>query len=174
MSFVVGEIKLYAGSVAPASFAFCDGSAVDRTVNADLFSLIGTTFGAGDGSTTFNMPDLRGRCPVGVGFGDAVDASTWALAEKSGTEGVQLNPGQNAAHTHDLNVRQEVGNQAKPTPTRVLAKMLDATTSALIMGYSDSSPDTTIAGLGSQGSGASHNNVQPSLGLNFIIALSSS
>lgn len=62
-----GLIFPYAGSTAPAGFLLCDGSAVSRTTYADLFALIGTTYGAGDGSTTFNVPDLRGSVIVGAG-----------------------------------------------------------------------------------------------------------
>ncbi len=64
--FMCGEIRIWANNSLPPGFLWCDGSAVSRTVDyADLFATIGTTFGVGDGSTTFNLPDLRGRVPVG-------------------------------------------------------------------------------------------------------------
>lgn len=64
--FIVGEIRIWTNSSLPSGFLWCDGSAVSRTVDYDdLFATIGTTFGIGDGSTTFNLPDLRGRVPVG-------------------------------------------------------------------------------------------------------------
>lgn len=62
-----GIIKMYAGSSAPDGWLLCDGSAVSRTDYSLLYAVIGTTYGAGDGSTTFNIPDLRGRFPVGAG-----------------------------------------------------------------------------------------------------------
>ena len=61
----VGSISLYAGSTAPTGWLICDGSAVSRITYADLYSVIGTTYGSGDGSTTFNVPNLKGRVPVG-------------------------------------------------------------------------------------------------------------
>lgn len=78
----VGEIKAYGGSTIPAGWLLCDGQAVSRTTYPELFSVIGTTYGSGDGSTTFNVPDLRGRVITGVGtlsgntytLGEAVDA----------------------------------------------------------------------------------------------------
>lgn len=62
-----GDTVLYAGSTAPSGWVLCDGSAISRTDYAPLFAIIGTTFGVGDGSTTFNVPDMRGATPVGVG-----------------------------------------------------------------------------------------------------------
>lgn len=67
-----GVISPYAGSSAPDGFLLCDGSAVSRTTYSGLFAVTGTTFGTGDGSTTFNLPDLRSRVPLGVGTGTKV------------------------------------------------------------------------------------------------------
>lgn len=63
----LGFIQAYAGSSAPTGWLVCDGSAVSRTTYSALFALIGTTYGAGNGSTTFNVPDLRARMPIGIG-----------------------------------------------------------------------------------------------------------
>lgn len=65
----IGGLMPFAGSSAPSGWLFCDGSAVSRTTYSDLFTVIGTTYGSGDGSTTFNVPDLRGRIPMGAGTG---------------------------------------------------------------------------------------------------------
>jgi microcystin-dependent protein len=65
MTIFAGTILPYGGSSAPSGFLLCFGQAVSRSTYADLFAAIGTTFGAGDGSTTFNVPDLRGRIPAG-------------------------------------------------------------------------------------------------------------
>lgn len=67
MSDFTGMIWMYAGSAAPTGWLLCDGSAVSRATYADLFALISTTYGAGDGSTTFNIPDLRSSVPLGAG-----------------------------------------------------------------------------------------------------------
>ncbi len=67
-----GLIFPYAGDTAPTGWLLCDGAAVSRTTYADLFALIGTTYGAGNGSTTFNVPDLKGRVMIGAGTGNKV------------------------------------------------------------------------------------------------------
>lgn len=70
-SILVGEVKLYAGTALPVGFLFCDGSAVSRSVYADLYNAIGTYYGIGDGSTTFNLPNLSGRTVVGRNSSDS-------------------------------------------------------------------------------------------------------
>ena len=77
----VGSISLFAGKTAPNGWLICDGSAVSRTTYANLFSVIGTTYGTGDGSTTFNIPDLQGRVPVGY---KSSDSSFDTLGETGG------------------------------------------------------------------------------------------
>jgi microcystin-dependent protein len=69
-----GTLKAYAGGSAPAGYLMCDGSAVSRSTYSVLWNTIGTAYGSGDGSTTFNLPDLRGRVPVGVGSHTDVDS----------------------------------------------------------------------------------------------------
>ena len=88
---MAGMVQMYAGATPPTGWLLCDGSAVSRTDYAELFAAIGTTWGAGDGSTTFNLPDMRGRAPVGVGQGSGL--TNRALAATGGDEHIQ-------AHTH--------------------------------------------------------------------------
>ncbi len=77
-----GAIHMYAAATAPTGWLLCDGSAVSRTTYSNLFGVISTTYGAGDGSTTFNVPDLRGRAPVGfAASGGHVDVSTLGNSE---------------------------------------------------------------------------------------------
>ena len=70
-----GSVQAFAGSSAPNGWLLCDGTAVSRTTYSSLFSVVSTTFGAGNGSTTFNVPDLRGRVPMGAGTGNQLNAS---------------------------------------------------------------------------------------------------
>jgi microcystin-dependent protein len=86
----IGSILGYAGTTEPTGWVFCDGAALSRTDYAALFAALGTSFGTGDGSTTFNVPDLRGRVPVGkddmgsgaasrvVSGSDGLDGATFA------------------------------------------------------------------------------------------------
>jgi microcystin-dependent protein len=88
VSVITGEVKMWPTASAPTGYLFCDGSAVSRTTYSALFAVISTTWGAGDGSTTFNVPDMRSRSPVGVGTGSGLTAK--ALASNYGLETVTI------------------------------------------------------------------------------------
>lgn len=100
----IGAIKYFSGATVPADkdgvqrWHLCDGSALSRTSNAALFTAIGTNWGAGDGSTTFNIPDARGRVLIGVGAGSGLTSRS--LAAESGAENVTLSATNLPAHTH--------------------------------------------------------------------------
>ncbi len=94
MSGPPGLIQAYAGPSAPAGWLLCDGSAVSRTMYADLYAVVGDAYGAGDGSTSFNLPDLRGRVPMGVDGSANRIPSNNALGNSGGGASVNL------AHTH--------------------------------------------------------------------------
>ena len=93
-----GEIKMYGGASIPTGWLACNGATVSRTTYARLFNAISTTWGAGDGSTTFALPDLRGRAPIGSGTGSGLTAR--ALAALGGTETHTLTIAQIPAHNH--------------------------------------------------------------------------
>ena len=96
----VGIIQAYAGSTAPsANWLFCQGQAVSRSTYAGLFGVVGTTYGVGDGSTTFNLPNLQGRIPVGRDTGQ-VEFDT--LGEVGGAKTHTLVTGEIPAHVHDI------------------------------------------------------------------------
>lgn len=95
MSEPAGIIMPFAGTVAPQGYLFCDGSAVSRTTYATLYAVIGDTFGAGDGSSTFNVPDLSGRVPLGV-------SQSHALGTTGGSETVTLTESELPAHVHEV------------------------------------------------------------------------
>lgn len=82
-SSIVGEIKTYAGANVPNGWLVCDGSAISRESYAELFNAIGTIWGAGDGSTTFNLPNLKGKVPVGQ---DTADTSFNTVGKTGGTK----------------------------------------------------------------------------------------
>lgn len=104
-AFPIGGITAFAGTSAPAGYLICDGSAVSRSTYASLFAVIGTAFGAGDGSTTFNLPDLRGRFLRGVDGSAGVDPdkTTRTAMASGGNTGnnvgsIQLDAFQGHAH----------------------------------------------------------------------------
>jgi microcystin-dependent protein len=100
----IGDIKMSIRSDAHAGWLKCDGSAISRTTYADLWAVIGTNFGAGNGTTTFNLPDARGRVLGGIGTGrnntDSANLTARALGAKVGAETHTLTVEEMPAHTH--------------------------------------------------------------------------
>jgi len=161
----LGEIRMYAGNTEPPGWMFCDGRLLAISQHTGLFETIGNTYG-GNGLTTFGLPDLRGRVPMGRGAGAGL--TNRKLGEKPGAESVILDESQLPAHDHSLRATNSTATQTQPAGN-VLARAstpqyLNASTSVL-MG-SDS--------IGNTGSNAPHPNIQPSKVLNFIIATDAS
>jgi microcystin-dependent protein len=94
-----GAIIQFAGSTSPTGYLLCNGAAVNRTTYAALFAVIGTTYGAGDGTTTFNLPNLQGRVPVGKSTETEFDV----LGETGGAKTHTLTTAQIPSHSHDVN-----------------------------------------------------------------------
>src|SRR5437867_1614588 len=104
----VGEIRMFAGNFAPAGWMFCEGQTLAISENDTLFTLIGTTYG-GDGQTTFNLPDLRGRLPLHMGQGSGL--AKRGGGENGGGEGETLATSQIPAHSHVPEAHSGRGNQ---------------------------------------------------------------
>ena len=98
--FPFGFINLYGGNSAPAGWLLCDGSAVSRVTFSDLFAVIGTAYGVGDGVTSFNVPNFLGRTVIGTGAGSGLTSR--AAGDSGGEEAHALIEGENGAHTHLL------------------------------------------------------------------------
>ena len=156
----VGEIRMFAGNFAPAGYMFCEGQQLPISENETLFQLIGTTYG-GDGESTFQLPDLRGRIPIHQG-------NSFILAETGGAEEITLTVGQIASHTHTWLCSTNQTNSAAPQGN-VLGPPADVNTSP----YGQDNPKTAInpQTLGSVGGSQPHTNFQPYLCVNFIISL---
>lgn len=156
----VGEIRLFAGTFEPAGWMFCAGQLLPISENEVLFQLIGTTYG-GDGQSTFALPDLRGRLPIHQGNG-------FILAQSGGAEEVTLPPGQIPGHTHALR-----GNSALASSTGPQGNVPAQSRQAGIDLYIEDVPTVSMApnAITSVGGSQPHTNMQPYLGLNFIISL---
>ena len=161
----IAEIRIFAGNFAPRSWAFCDGQLLPIAQNTALFSLIGTTYG-GDGRTTTALPNLQGRAPMHPGRGPGLTSRR--LGQRGGSDTISLTEAQMPNHTHTLKAYQRPGDLASPA-NRALARVrggnaYQTNTSAKLASMSSQS-------LLSAGGSQSHNNMQPFLTINFIIAL---
>jgi microcystin-dependent protein len=115
----IASLMPYAGSSAPTGYLLCDGAAISRTTYSDLFGIVGTTYGVGDGSTTFNIPDLRGRVIAGKDNmgGTSADNLTNAQADQLGGElGSETNSHNHTNTSTTVTVREPGGGDGTRTP----------------------------------------------------------
>ena len=167
MEGTIAEIRLFAGNFAPRNWAFCAGQILSIAQNTALFSLLGTTYG-GNGQTTYALPDLRGRVPVNTGQGPGLPSVD--LGEQAGTPTVTLITTEMPAHNHTMQVHNDItGMAATGAGNFVNSK----TESGEAVASSSTSPLATAnpATIGITGGSQPHNNMQPYLGLNYIICL---
>jgi microcystin-dependent protein len=156
----VGEIRMFAGNFAPAGWMFCEGQLLPISENETLFQLIGTTYG-GDGQSTFQLPDLRGRLPIHQGNG-------FILAETGGVEEVTLTSQQIPAHTHQL-----LGSTSNASSTDPEGNVGARLSVAGVFPYGTDNPSQPMSpqSIAPTGGSQPHTNFQPYLCVNFIISL---
>jgi len=158
-----GAITQYGAASAPTGWLLCDGTAKSRTTYSALFAIISTTYGVGDGSSTFNLPDLQGNVPVGK------DSSTFgSLGDTGGAETHALSEAELAAHTHFnfADVASTDGTvSAETQPNRASSTGL----SYYEYKIQGSSTAATLGKSSSVGLGTAHQNLQPYLVINYII-----
>ena len=187
MEGTIGEVRLFAGNFAPRSWAFCEGQLLAISSNTALFSILGTTYG-GDGRTTFALPDLRGRVPLGPGNGPGL--TSYREGQKGGAETVTLNVTQMPSHNHattnqNLSITL-VGNSANGSTADPGGKYLARSVKDEgrgnfedIFTYSETQDNTPISGATisgqvttlNNGGNQSHTNMQPFLAIYYIICL---
>lgn len=153
VSIPVGGITQYAGATSPSvNYAICDGAAVNRTTYATLFTRIGTTYGVGNGTTTFNLPNLKGRIPVGL---DSAQTEFDTLAETGGAKTHTLTTAEMPAHTH-----------TETTPSLTAPNYVNFGGANNIYAATPQTINT-----GSTGGGGAHNNLQPYIVMNYLIRI---
>ena len=162
----LGMIQIFGFNFAPRGWAMCDGSLLSIAQNTALFSLLGTTYG-GNGQTTFALPDLRGRVPVGFGQGPGLSGNS--LGQVSGSENVTLLTNEMPQHTHQMMASSDpqsaggaggnsLGSAGRGTGANIYAA--GATTQVAMA--------SVTAPVGSN---QPHSNMQPYLVMNYCIAL---
>lgn len=169
MDYFVGEIRMFAGSFAPQGWAICDGSLLGVNEYQVLFSLVGTTWG-GDGITTFGLPNLVGRIPVGQGTGTGLTART--LGQNGGADAVSIDATTMPAHSHTFNVAMTEATSKTFGSSMTLAQPGGGD----VMYLADAAPSPnnvafeplSIANGG--GGSTSHSNDMPALSMVYIIA----
>ena len=154
----VGMVVPYAGSAAPTNWLLCDGAAVSRATYSALFSVVGTTFGAGDGSTTFNTPSLKGRVPVGL---DSAQTEFDTRGETGGAKTHTLSESEIPAHDHALEASSGFG---AGITTSEAAFSSGSGTNRFFLANGTPTLDTADSG-----GGGAHNNLQPYIVLHYII-----
>lgn len=163
----IAQITLFAGNFAPRNWAFCDGQIMSIAQNTALFSLLGTTYG-GNGQTTFGLPDLRSRVAIHAGSGPGL--SSYALGQMGGTPTNTMISTNLPAHNHTLNASNLAGDQAGPGGNS-LASEASGSTAVYAPGNTPTNALLNPMSIGLAGGNQPINNMQPYLGMYYIIAL---
>lgn len=163
----LSEIRMFAFNFAPRGWAMCNGQYLPINENTALYSLLGTTFG-GDGRTTFQLPDLRGRVPMQPGSSNVPQAGIYG-----GRETVTLDVTQIPSHTHGVNATDTDADNSRPAPAMVWSTA--APDGKVAYAYPENSGDYKPVALHSAscsatGGGQPHSNMQPTLAINMCIA----
>lgn len=162
----LGEIRAVPYTFAPQGWADCDGQLLSIAQNSALFSLIGTYYG-GDGRSTFALPNLQGRVAVGQGGGPGLDPVQ--IGEVGGTAAVTLLVTQLPSHGHNVDAVTDLGNTHSPQNARFAVPQVQERIQNLYASTANSS--ALSAAVQVVGGSQPHNNMQPYLGMRYIIAI---
>lgn len=162
----LGEVRLFAGNFTPRNWAKAEGQLLSISQNTALFSILGTTYG-GDGRTTFGLPDLRSRVPVGAGQGPGL--SDRRLGESGGEERHELTVDEMPVHDHAVNVRgtKPSNSERSKTPEDNILSHGGQKIYTDLPADAEMAPGT----IAPEGGSVAHNNMQPFLGMNYIICM---
>lgn len=181
----IGQIIMFGGNFAPRGWAFCQGQLLPISQYSALFSLLGTTYG-GDGRTTFALPDLRGRTPIGYTQGPAL--TDHGLGAKGGTETVTLTTLEMPSHTHQitgvggggkLSTEEGVRDTPQANDIPAVTTMTSGLATVKLKSFGPETSNSVDMGtasggggtIGNTGAGQAHNNMQPYIAVNYCIAL---
>lgn len=169
----IGEIRMFGGNFAPRNWAFCNGQLMPISQNSALFSLLGTFYG-GDGRSTFALPDLQGRVPLGFGHGNGLSAHT--LGQKGGEQAVTLTVAQMPGHGHGTSTTTHCvtgGGNNNVAAGNFWSKDAGTQAATYHAGPADGvmATDAVTTALEKTGGSQPHDNMQPYLAINFIICL---
>ena len=162
----LAEIRMFAGNFAPNGWFTCDGQLLPISQYSALFALLGTTYG-GNGVSTFQLPDLRGRAPIHTGQGPGL--SSYVLGQNGGVETVTLASTQMPAHNHLIGCSTNGADSNTPNNS-VLAAPADATRAPINIYTAAANATMPATTVSSQRGSQPHENRQPYLTLTFIIA----
>lgn len=169
----IGQIMIFAGNFAPEGWALCNGQLLSVAENEELFNVIGTTYG-GDSVSTFGVPDLRGRVPIGQGQGPGL--SPYQIGQTVGAESVGLGTAQLPPHGHVVSAVDGPGNSSIPNNNAMLSGLGGQAASGEFQtpAYAPPGSETELhrVCVGMSGGSQPHDNRQPFLVFNFCIALS--
>lgn len=176
MEGFIGEVRIFAGNFAPRSWAFCEGQLLPIAQNSALFSILGTTYG-GDGRTTFALPDLRGRVPVGPRNGPGL--SDYRLGEKGGRETYTMTTATMPSHNHlvtgSFNPTPDTNNPNNAFVSAVVAGDVAGVTNTALGFNNTNPPDSSFASdaasINNTGGSQTVNLMQPFIAIYYIIAL---
>jgi microcystin-dependent protein len=168
----IGEIRMFAGNFAPKNWAFCDGQLIAISQNQALYSVIGMQYG-GDGRTTFALPNLKDRVPMGNGNGPGLTPKS--LGQFGGSMNAPLAENQIPNHTHTLNVNTVDADVVDPlasVPAKGVGQKVGPRSYPLNL-YNEDPASVTMAleTVQDTGGGQGHINIQPYLCVMFIICM---
>lgn len=156
---LIGEVKMWATGTAPTGYLLCNGSAVSRTTYSSLFAALGTIYGVGDGSTTFNLPNFQDRMPIGAG-------STYSANTTGGSKDAivvsHTHTATDAGHTHGYTVWFDQGGNHTQYGSDVTQPVVGGTTKT----SASANANITVSSTGATGTNA---NLPPYIGIHFII-----